>query len=64
MVAANGTTTTLGGDGNPGFMDGTLGLDGGSEFSRPDWIAVDPPGRNVYVSDNGNCAIRVIHIDR
>jgi hypothetical protein len=33
-------------------------------FKEPLGIAVDPGGTILYVSDTGNCAIRVIHRDR
>jgi len=62
-VASDGTTTTLAGNGTPGFADGALGRDGGAAFTSPGTMAVDTLG-NVYVTDEMNCAIRMIHIDR
>jgi sugar lactone lactonase YvrE len=59
-VAPDGTTITLAGNGTQGYVDGTLGRNGTTEFNGPNSVAVDGQG-NVYVADTGNCLIRVIH---
>jgi len=58
-VAADGTTTTLAGNGTKGFVDGK-GSD--ARFYSPTSVAVDDAG-NVYVVDTGNNAIRRIAPD-
>jgi hypothetical protein len=59
MISPDGGTTTLAGNGTKGNFNGTLGRDGTSEFSYPLSVAVDRKG-DVYVADQGNCAIRMI----
>jgi sugar lactone lactonase YvrE len=59
-VAPDGTTITLAGNGDAGYIDGTLGRNGTTEFNNPTGVALDGLG-NVYVADTGNCYIRVIH---
>jgi hypothetical protein len=59
MITPDGGTTTLAGNGKPGFVNGPLGKDGGTQFNYPIGIAVDSKD-NVYVADYGNCAIRLI----
>ncbi len=62
QVAPDGTTTTLAGNGQGGYVDGTLGRNGTTEFAALQGIAVDPQGSTIYVADTGNCRVRVIHI--
>jgi len=54
-----GNLTTLAGNGQPGFADGTGGPNGSSSFNNPVAVAVDPDG-NVYVADSTNSRIRRI----
>lgn len=56
-VDAQGTVTTLAGDGTPGFTDAETPLL--ARFHEPRGVAVDTAG-NVYVADAGNGAIRRI----
>jgi sugar lactone lactonase YvrE len=55
-VSTNGLVTTLAGNGNWGFADGT-GTN--AYFNRPGGVAIDGVG-NLYVADSGNNAIRKI----
>jgi NHL repeat len=55
-VSTNGLVTTLAGNGNWGFADGT-GTN--AYFNRPGGVAVDGGG-NLYVADSGNNAIRKV----
>lgn len=55
-VTSAGVVTTLAGDGNSGFADGTGSA---ARFYRPDGIAVDGGG-NVYVADYSNQIIRKV----
>jgi YVTN family beta-propeller protein len=48
------TVSTIGGDGNEDFLDGTA-----SKFANPHGIAVDSSGK-VYVADRNNARIRII----
>jgi hypothetical protein len=59
VIAPNGTTTTLAGNGMAGYMDGTAGASGTAEFNNPGGVALDNNG-NVYVADFGNNRIRLI----
>jgi sugar lactone lactonase YvrE len=59
MINSDAGTTTLAGTGEAGFVDGTLGKTGTATFNYPIGVAVDSMG-NVYVADEGNCAIRMI----
>lgn len=59
VSTANGSTTTLAGNGNPGAVNGTGGAGGTTTFNNPNAVAVDVSG-NVYVVDNGNNLIRVV----
>jgi sugar lactone lactonase YvrE len=61
-VAPDGTTTTLAGNGDAGYVDGTGGPTGTTEFGGPIGVAVDAHG-NVYVADVGNSRIRKIAPD-
>jgi sugar lactone lactonase YvrE len=60
-IDAAGNVTTLAGNGNKGWMDGTGGPGGTAEFRYPTGVAVDLRG-NVYVGDLGNERIRTIDI--
>jgi sugar lactone lactonase YvrE len=55
-VAPDGTTTTVAGNGNDGFIDGGAEE---AEFFVPIGIAIDDRG-NIYVGDEGNSSIRKI----
>ncbi len=56
MVAADGTTTTLAGNGSATYQDGKGTA---AKFNSPNGVDVDPNG-NVYVADTGNQRIRKI----
>ncbi len=58
-IAPDGTTTTLAGNGTPGFADGTGGANGTAQFNAPYSVDVSAEGV-VYVADNLNNRIRVI----
>lgn len=57
IVIATGAVTTFAGDGTPGFADG---VGTAASFDSPTGVATD--GTNLYVTDNGNGAIRQIVI--
>lgn len=57
-IAADGTVTTIAGDGAAGFQDGTGAQ---ARFNAPRSIAVDRQG-NLYVADTGNAAVRFISV--
>ncbi|MEY3014725.1 MAG: hypothetical protein RIT45_3460, partial [Pseudomonadota bacterium] len=59
MVAADGTTTTLAGNGSASYQDGKGTL---AKFNGPNGVDVDPNG-NLYVADTGNQRIRKIDKD-
>jgi ribosomal protein S11 len=59
MIDPSGNVTTLAGNGTYGFVDGTLGPTGTTEFKAPQGVAVDSQGR-VYVADEFNNRIRLI----
>ena len=56
MVTADGAVSTIAGNGNDGFVDGTCM---NAEFFVPIGIAMDPAG-NLFVGDEGNSSIRKI----
>ena len=58
-ITPTGDTTTLAGNGTQGFVDGTGGPGGATQFSGPNGVAVDAAG-NVYIADTGNQRIRKI----
>ena len=58
-IAPDGTTTTVAGNGNDGFVDGHAQ---DAEFYVPIGIVVDARG-NIYVGDEGNSSIRKIRTD-
>jgi hypothetical protein len=58
-VDSSGNVTTLAGNGNRGFVDGSGGPTGTAEFNNVYSVAVDESG-DVYVVDGLNCAIRKI----
>ena len=58
-VAPDGTTTTVAGSGNDGFVDG---LGAGAEFYVPIGIVTDAEG-NLFVGDEGNSSVRKITPD-
>jgi hypothetical protein len=58
-VAPDGSTTTLAGNGTAGFVDGTGGIGGTTEFNFPTGVAIDGAG-NVYVADGSNNRIRKV----
>lgn len=55
-IAEDGTTTTIAGDGQAGYVDGPADQ---SRFNEPDGITTDSGG-NIYVADMGNNVIRKI----
>ena len=55
-VAPDGSTTTLAGNGNDGFIDGHAE---DAEFFVPIGVVIDDRG-NIYVGDEGNSSIRKI----
>jgi sugar lactone lactonase YvrE len=58
-VTPGGVVTTIAGNGTQGFEDGA---GRNATFRGPAAIAVDGAG-NLFVADNGNCAIRRIDVD-
>ncbi len=56
-TAGSGTVLTVAGGGGCGFADGTGSA---AKFSSPAGIAYDPVNDDLYVTDDGNCAIRQI----
>ena len=58
-IEANGSVTTLAGDGVRGFADGPAAA---ARFDTPCAVAVDLGGR-IYVADAGNGAVRLISAD-
>jgi hypothetical protein len=60
-VAPDGTTTTIAGTGVSGYVDGTLGRNGTTQFIDPTGIALGADGE-IYVADD--CYIRVIRFDQ
>jgi sugar lactone lactonase YvrE len=61
-ISPNGTVSTLAGNGDEGFADGTGGPTGQAAFNGPSAVAVDAQG-NVYVADSENNRIRRIDRD-
>jgi NHL repeat len=61
-IAPDATVTTLAGNGTPGFVDGTGGPVGTTEFSGPSGVAVDGSGI-VYVGDFTNRRVRKVAAD-
>ncbi len=61
-IAPNGMTSTLAGNGTPGYADGTGGFNGTAMFSSPSGVTVDAQN-NVYVADQLNNRIRKITPD-
>lgn len=59
VVAPGGATSTLAGNGNGGFSDGTGGPTGMTEFQALYAVAVDSAG-NVYVADERNNRVRKV----
>jgi sugar lactone lactonase YvrE len=59
MITPDGSTSTLAGNGNDGFVDG---LSSDAEFYVPIGIAIDQQG-NLYVGDEGNSSVRKITPD-
>ena len=58
-IDAQGNVTTFAGNGTPGNLDGTGGLNGTAEFNSPTALAMDSAG-NVFVVDQGNNSVRKI----
>jgi len=58
-VASDGSTITVAGNGTQGFVDGTGGPTGTTEFFYPTAIAADSSG-NVYVADEANSRVRKV----
>ncbi len=57
-TAGSGTVVTVAG-GGCGFADGTGSA---AKFSSPAGVAYDPTNNNLYVTDDGNCAIRQVYL--
>ena len=57
-VSANGTITTLAGNGVPGFA-GDLGAAASAQLSSPYGLSVDASG-NVFIADSANSRIRLV----
>jgi sugar lactone lactonase YvrE len=55
-ITSTGVVTTLAGNGNGGYIDGTVTV---ATFNRPYGIAIDRIG-NLYIADSGNNKIRKI----
>jgi hypothetical protein len=60
MVAPDGSTTTLAGNGLKGVINGTKGPTGTTEFGGPVGVAVDAAGV-VYVADQDANYVRRIY---
>jgi serine/threonine-protein kinase len=60
-LAPDGTVTTIAGTGQPGYVDGTLGRNGTTQFYQPTGVALGDAGE-IYVADY--CWIRVIRFDQ
>lgn len=58
-IEPDGSTTTVAGNGNDGFVDGVRD---GAEFYVPIGIVIDSEG-NLYVGDEGNSSVRKISRD-
>lgn len=58
-ITPDGTTSTVAGNGNDGFVDGA---GDGAEFYVPIGIVIDSEG-NLYVGDEGNSSVRKISRD-
>jgi NHL repeat len=58
--STTGATTTLAGNGMAGFIDGTGGPTGTTQFNGPTGLAVDNAG-NLYVGDTINNRIRKVN---
>jgi hypothetical protein len=58
-ISASGDTTTLTGNGHAGYVDGTGGANGTTQFNYPYSVAIDRDG-NLYVADASNHRIRKI----
>lgn len=58
-ISASGEVTTLGGNGAPGYQDGTADV---ARFNYPEDVAIDHNG-NLYVADGTNGVIREISSD-
>jgi NHL repeat len=61
-VAPDGTTTTLAGNGNIGYVDGTGGPNGSTEFHGPGSVSLDASG-NLFIGDSQNERIRKVAKD-
>ena len=61
-IAVDLTTSTLAGNGDAGFSDGTGGPAGSATFADPAGVAVDAQG-NIYVADTANNRIRKVAPD-
>ena len=58
-VCQSVTVTTLAGNGTAGFVDGSGGATGTTEFKQPFGAAVDS-AENLYIADSGNNSIRKV----
>jgi sugar lactone lactonase YvrE len=62
-IQPDGTTSTLAGNGDAGWVDGTGGPNGTAGFAAPYGIAVGPRGLEAYVGDFFGNRIRRVALD-
>jgi len=62
MIDSSGNVSTLAGNGTEGFVDGTGGADGTTEFASPEAIAPGTSG-DLFVADTLNLRVREVKPD-
>lgn len=60
-IQSNGSITTIGGNGSPGYENG---IGTGSRFNGPKGITIDSIRKILYVADSNNHVIRTIDLKR